>query len=261
MDSATDLYALVFGERRPDLKLISDGALDPEWCRDYEDLLDSALESNLGATWPRTLLQAAHFVSFYLPLRAKVAFATEKADESLKQRVWKLHVSTETKLFANMVAAANSDILRSLEAEHSLDEPSLEMVRLCFGKGNPAVGARDESTVVAWAAGTRATWSLLNPTFAATGAWDKWTAMAARLASFYWDLLLRQTILLPENAMSKIPTLDSCLPASTRSVIHVMLYPNASELDETGLPLVGAPSPLAEYSMRRAIEPILMIRV
>ncbi|MEQ9076582.1 MAG: hypothetical protein RLP09_22180 [Sandaracinaceae bacterium] len=64
------LSAHVFGESAPSTRLLEDGVFPANWVTRYEALVESA--SHVWASerlWPRELVAAIHFASFYLHAR------------------------------------------------------------------------------------------------------------------------------------------------------------------------------------------------
>ncbi|HTU26292.1 MAG TPA: hypothetical protein VMF30_12880 [Pirellulales bacterium] len=67
------LHSHVFGTGAPCDSLVSSGTFPPDWCKVYLDLLSTAVEQwGSEPLWPRELVSAVHFASWYLDLRYHV---------------------------------------------------------------------------------------------------------------------------------------------------------------------------------------------
>ena len=261
MSASRDLEALVFGDERPDLDLTTKGEISSSWCEAYERALDAALRASNRKNWSRDLVQAAHFVSFYLPLRCKVAAPSKTVTVETSTRVFDLHVLTERKLWADLAAAHDANKVTSLAAEHPLSSPEDEIVRLSLGAGNPATFLRDEHGLEQWNAAFRNCWKAVEDVLKSSDDWDKWTVTAARVASFYWDLPFSREVVLVDSSGLSLPSLNALLPSPTIALISVMLNPPSSAIDDSGLPMIGENRLTAQFSVRRVVEASLMKRV
>jgi hypothetical protein len=250
MPNSSNLENLVFGEKRPDLKLLEQGIIPSSWFADFEAALDAELRASTGSTWSRNLIQASHWVSFYLPLRVRVASHTVGVSHAISKQVFDLHIKTEQKLLLNLANSIDRNTLESLSSEQSLMLPELEIIRLSLGKGNPIAAHYDSSSIGKWREAFETNWKPVASALQASTQWNKWSIVAVRLASFYWDLFFTQNVALPESFSSDFPGF----------AIHVVLHPPNAEIDETGLPIIGTRIQTSKLSVRRLIEPIIMAR-
>ncbi len=260
MNNSARLDTLVFEEGRPDLKLLEEGTIDPSWFSEFEATFDTELEASTGSTWSRNLVQAAHWASFYLPLRVRVASHTVGISRDISKRVFDLHIKIEQKLLLSLAGSIDRDTLQSLSSEQPLTRPEFEIIRLTLGKGNPMEMPFDSSSMEKWRGMFEANWKPVGLDFQANILWNKWSTMAVRLASFYWDAFFTQKISLPESFTSDFPSFSSIFPQSTLAIIHVILHPPNAEIDETGLPIIGPQAQMSKLSVRRLVEPIIMAR-
>jgi len=260
MATTSTLETLVFGERRPDLQLLARGLIDSSWFADYETALDAELEASSGSTWARSLVQTSHWVSFYLPLRVRFASHTVGVTADVCNQVFNLHITIERKLLISLASSIDDNVVETLRSNLPLTSPEHEIIRLSLGSGNPTSAIYKSSCVGTWKDAFATNWKPVALDLQRISRWNKWLIMAARLGSFYWDLLFAQNITLQESVDCDIPTLQSVLPPSTLAIIHAILNPLDSEIDETGLPSVGSNTGFNKLSVRRLVEPIMMSR-
>jgi hypothetical protein len=254
------LRELVFGEKRPDIGLLAQGNVEPSWFAEYESALQAELRASTNLTWSRDLVQASHWVSFYLPLRARFASHTVGVNANISMRIFNLHITTEQMLLLSLAQSVDKNIIESLHSEQPLASPEYEIIRLSLGLGNPTKELYDSSSVGKWREAFEANWKPIASDLQTSSRWGKWQIMAARMASFYWDLLFAQKFSLPESFDPDIPALQSLLPSSTLAVIHAILHPPTPEIDETGLPIIGTVNQFGRMSVRRLVEPVIMAR-
>jgi len=256
----SNLENLVFGEKRPDTTLLARGFIDPSWFGEYETSLDTELLASTGAKWSRSLVQASHWVSFYLPLRVRIASHTFGKNTDLCERMFNLHIVTEQKLLMNLTTFSDESIVDTLRSESPLASPELEIIRLSLGQGNPGSVISDPSGIKKWKEGFEAQWKLIASDFQRNSYWGKWIVTAVRVASFYWDLLFMQNISLAESSGTDFPTLKSLLPAPTLAIIRTLLHTPSPAIDESGLPIIGSSNRFGRLSVRRLVEPVILNR-
>jgi hypothetical protein len=261
MPTNSNLEDLVFGRKRPDVTLLARGQIDPSWFSEYETSLDIELQASTGSSWPRRLVQASHWVSFYLPLRVRVASRAINENIALCKQVFDLHIMTEQKLLTNLTDFVDESIGEDLRSEQPLARPEREIIRLSLGRGNPASAISDSLDIKKWKEAFEVQWKPVALELQRDSHWNKWMVTAIRFASFYWDLLFAQNIRLSESLGVDIPSLKSVLPTPTLAMIHTLLHPPSQAIDESGLPIIGSPGEFKHLSVRRLVEPILMARL
>lgn len=86
----------VFGENGPTQSLLNDGRLPDRWANDYLDLLRIATEHwQHQPMWPRELVAAIHFTSWYLNLRYDAWCATNDRNENTERELASLRSPSE----------------------------------------------------------------------------------------------------------------------------------------------------------------------
>jgi hypothetical protein len=258
--SALQLEALVFGERRPDLPLNTTGVIPASWFDDYERLLGAALLETKGDTWPRALVQSAHWVSFYLPLRLHVALATRGVEPSVRDQVSHAHLITERMLWGALGTRVSDEMRRTLKAEQPVQSSAHELIRISLGAGNPVRRCEDTSFLKNWRDEFEQCWGKIGVMLVESEMWPKWTVAAARFASFYVDLLLRQRIEVDYALRSEATSLESVLPDEVIALASRFLAAWNMPREQSGLPAIGSARVLDHFSVRRLVEPVLLAR-
>jgi hypothetical protein len=86
----------VFGESGPTEMLLNDGQLPDGWASEYRDLLQIAAKQwQHQPMWPRELVAAVHFASWYLHLRYDVWCATNGRNENTERELASLRSPSE----------------------------------------------------------------------------------------------------------------------------------------------------------------------
>jgi len=86
----------VFGENGPTRLLLNEGRLPTGWAAEYLDLLrDAAEQWQHRPLWPRELVAAIHFTSWYLNLRYDAWCATNDRNENTERELASLQSSSE----------------------------------------------------------------------------------------------------------------------------------------------------------------------
>lgn len=261
MSPSSKLTELVFGDERPDLILTKNGKIASSWCEAYKEFIDQALNASNNATWSRELVQAAHWVSFYLPLRCKAAAKLAKVSTQTSTLVFDLHIWTEKRLWRDLDVTLDENTRSRLAATSPLLLPENEIIRLCLGSANPAAVIADNSELLRWRTVFKNNWDIVDCSLRETNEWEKWVIMAARVGSFYWDLLFRQEVVIPNPADMEFPVLQLSLPTTTQAIISLILNPPSNAIESSGLPIIFDERPLSQFSLRSIVETSLLRRI
>ncbi len=252
----TTLAQLVFGADRPDQILLSSGALPEGWLIRYEEALQTAIATSPPDLWHRSLAQAAHWVSVYLPIRLDAASQFGHPNPDTLETLRRLSRFTEMCLFDDLRRGLGQPVVAALSGGEGESNPEAQLVQLSLGQGNPANYTATGATLDQWRHSFVAAWSAVAVTLKSQDEWPKWPFMAAHFASFYWDLWFKQIIPLEQRSDCLFEEL-SFLPTPVQIMVETMLGHTSRSLDSSGLPMIGKASGKAYLSVRRLVESVL----
>lgn len=96
----------VFGNNGPTQSLLNEGRLPNGWATEYLNLLRIASEQwQLRPMWPRELVAAIHFTSWYLVLRYDAWCATNNRNENTERELASLRSPSELFLMHGSLSA------------------------------------------------------------------------------------------------------------------------------------------------------------
>jgi len=250
------LSQLVFGPNRPDQMLMTIGSLPDGWPTQYEHALQVELSDSSCNSWQRSFAQAAHWASMYLPIRLNAAAQLGHPNIDTLKELRRLSSVTERALFADIGRSFLRSVEDALSGGAVCEEPDWQLVYLSLGQGNPVNFVDRGGTLDQWRQSFVAAWDFIGANLRRDDVWPKWSFMAARFASFYWDLWFTQNIQLKDNPSPRADIL-SRMPVPVQAMFEVIVEQAGSKLNNSGLPVLGAASDNARYSVRRLVEAVL----
>ncbi|QDT44763.1 hypothetical protein Pan241w_48790 [Gimesia alba] len=247
------LEELVFGNRQPAGSLVETGTFPTDWCETYCSTLQSAEEHLVTSEfWPRTLFQALHFSSCYLPLRYQVWCSISNSTNSQTQEsLGRISFATEALFWR---ACMTTDFF---DNHDWLNENYRRLFDLSFGEDCPFTLTENVQELKRWYQELQICLEQLNLELKSESAWQKEILIAVHFLSFYVDLYLQRAIqwnksfptsqLRANEIEQLLAQLSHCISHSAMiSLIRIWLQTVDSSRDHSGLPLIASRREQAE---------------
>ena len=228
--------------------LVETGQLRNGWFEEYQAALAKVANSYNGASWPKDVFAAIHFVSTHLCIRynaRKESVAAEIAET--ESTLGKICLETDIFLWTAVTEVPRWDRESLLTADEA------ELISLCFGALSPVHPVTEETSFVEWKKSYQECLGRLQVKVGRDDQWRKWLCIAFHFAAFYVDLYQQQDIALNDNqecveGKSVVSLLMSRLSKCIENqrvlnLIELWLKSASIRRNSVGVPQVGEPRP------------------
>ncbi len=241
--------------------LVDTGRFPDSWFEQYQSTLGKIANIYDGASWPKDVFAALHYVSTHMCLRynaRKESVAARIAET--ESTLGRIHLETDVFFWTAVTRVPHWNTESLLGA----DEAAL--ISLCFGGLSPVQPVTEETSFVEWKNLYQECLGKIQEKVRRDDHWTKWLCIAFHFAAFYVDLYQQQNIAL--NHDRECVTTDSVVPSVVSRLsdcienqrvlrlIEVWLESANICRNSTGVPQLGEPRPRTRQfiSVRTATE-------